>query len=316
MGEKDLSVSRNPRVRILTACAILTFLLVAASVGIGRSPEANTALDQSDQRAVQLLESIASCAATLVSVYMDARATDMLACSSTSGSLKAALLKPEERAKAKAVLAQWLSTYRAYDAMLLLDKKGVCLAAAPDGLEDGDFSTEPAFKEALSGKLGLSDTHKSDTIRRLNPESGGWTAAVAAPVRVGNDMEGVLLSYLKWSQLQDLANGVVVWGTGYVFLLNGHNQFILHPAGASHYGWGLNEPRIQIPSLDEAVRKRAPYHSHEFTNPKTGKQDVKLIGGACPKAYGHFPGLGWTAGAVADRTEILGEPSFWKRFFR
>ncbi len=315
MCGKDSQVQGNARRRMLTAGMSVVFMLVVGSLGLGHSLAADTALDESEKAAVRQLQNIASCAAGLVNVYMDARVTDMLACSTTSQRLRAALVTPETRAGANGLLEQWLSTYRAYDAMLLLDKNGICLAAAPSGLVDRDFSADPAFKGAISGKVSFSDAHKSDVLTALDPKSKGWTVAIAAPITVGQEVGGVLLSYVKWSRLEELAGSISVGETGYVFLLNHQNQVIIHP-NRPLYGKGVKDPPIVLPSLDQAIRRRAPYYSYEFRNVKTGRMDTKLTGLSYPSGYANFSGLGWIVGAGANRDEIAGELPLWKRLFR
>lgn len=315
MEGNELSTLGKTWVKVGTACAIIAFLVMMQSIGSCGSQDGNPVLNRSAERAVSLLQNIASNASVLVNVYMDARASDMLACAATSEPLKSALLKPALKADAKAVLAQLQDTYRAYDALLLLDRSGLCVASAPAGLEGKDLSADSAFKGALAGKLGFSDVHKSSTVESLNQKSKGWTAAIAAPVKVGNDVKGVLFSYLDWARLQKLVSSVQVGQSGYVFFLNGQNRVILHPAGSVFYGVALDDARVKLASLNEAVTRRAPFHAYYFENLRSRRQDTKLVGLAYPEGYGNFPGFGWSVGASADRTEIAPQRSLMERLF-
>jgi len=208
-----------------------------------------------------------------------------------------------------------LKASAAYEAILLLDKRGICLASAPEGLADKDFSSDTTFSGALKGKLTISDAYKSDLLISVDPQSKGWTVAIAVPINGGNDFRGVLMSCLKWSRLQKLIIGVRVGETGYDFVLNGQNQVIIHPA-RHFYGISLRDPKINMPQLDDAVKKKLPNQRYDFKNIGTGRVDTKLVGLAYPKGYGNFPGLGWTVGTGADESEIVGGHPLWRLLFR
>ncbi|MFZ5867665.1 MAG: cache domain-containing protein [Thermodesulfobacteriota bacterium] len=298
------TVQGGEKSRVFQFCLGIAVLLVAVVAGCNQSSKTDGQLDDAQKAAMGELLGIARSCANLLNVYMDARITDMLVLSATSDPLKQALTKPEAREDANRILEAWLKASGAYEAILLLDKKGVCLASAPKELESGDFSNDEAFKGAVAGKLTVSDAHKSDVLTSPDPKSKVWTAAIAVPIKVGKDVEGVLVSYLKWSRLEVLMRSTPVGKTGYVYVLNSRNQVILHPA-KMFYGIGLGEERINLPALDDAVRKKAPNCRYQFRNPMTGSMDTKLAGLAYPKAYENFSGLGWTVGAGANEAEII-----------
>ena len=290
-------------------------MLLAAAVGYGQGPETDAALDDFDKAAVGELQTIADGASTILNVYMDARVTDMLVCSKVSGRLRDALTMPEARADANRILEEWLKISGAYEAILLVDKAGVCLASAPAGLVNQDFSDDEAFKGAIKGKLTISDAHKSDVLASLDPKSKGWTATIAVPVKGENDVAGVLMSFLKWSQLDRLIVNIRVGTSGYVYVLNKQNQVIIHPAEFL-YGVSLRDPKINLSSLDEALTKKVPYYAYQFQDVRTRQLDNKLVGFAYPTGYGSFPGLGWTVGAGMDRSETMVDVSHLKMFLR
>jgi methyl-accepting chemotaxis protein len=297
---------------MLPFCVGIAIVLMTAIAGYSQSATPDANLDSSEKAAMRELREIAEVTANLVNVYMDARVTDMLVCSTTCTPLGEALTTPDARGEANRVLAEWLKASGAYDAIVLLDKAGACVASAPEALVNRDFSSDEAFKGAAKGKLTISDFHKSDVLASLNPKSegraatlAGWTIAIAVPIKAGNDLEGVLVSYLKWSRLAQLIAAIRVGESGYVYVLNGQNQIIIHPA--SHlYGENIRGPKINLPALDDAVKKKVPHFRYTFANARTGKPDTKFVGFAYPAGYGNFPGLGWTVGAAADEWEIVG----------
>jgi methyl-accepting chemotaxis protein len=246
---------------------------------------------------------------------MNARVTDMLVGSKLGGPLRDALTMPEARADANRILEEWLKISGAYEAILLVDKAGVCLASAPAGLVNQDFSENEAFKGAIKGKLTISDAHKSAVLASLDPKSKGWTATIAVSVKVENEVAGVLMSFLKWSKLAELIMNVRVGTSGYVYVLNKQHQAIIHPAEAL-YGISIRDPKINLSSLDDAITKKFPYYAYEFKNIRTNHLDTKLVGLAYPTGYGNFPGLGWTVGAGMDRSETMVDGSILKIWLR
>lgn len=292
-------------------CVGITIVLATSAAGFAQStsPDAPR-LGILQRMAMRELQGIAYSAANILNVYMDARVTDMLVCCSTMDALKDALVKPETREDACRILEAWLKASGNYDALLLLDKNGLCVAAAPETLVNRDFSDDKVFKEAAKGKLTFIDAHKSDVLTALDPKSNGWTAAVAVPMKTGKDLQGVLVSYLKWSRVAELVRRIPVGMTGYVYVLNAQNQVIIHPS-AIFYGKSLRGSPIKLPALDDAVKRQVSNFRYEFENPITRRMDNKFAGFAYPREYGNFPGLGWTVCAAADETEMAEGHVFW-----
>ena len=302
------------RSRVITWFIGLTLIMVMAVGGCSQGARTDGGPALEDESAIRETQDIAAMAASLVNVYMDARVTDMLVCSAICDRLREGLTSPGARADANRALEAWLKASGAYDAILLLDKTGVCVASAPEGFVNEDFSNDEAFKGAVKGKLTISDFHQSPVLTSLDPKSKGWTLAIAVPLKVGKDVEGVFVSYLKWKRLEELVFRIKVGRTGYVFVLNSKNQVIVHPAQQLH-GVGVRDPQINLPQLDAAIRQKAPHFSYQFKNRKTDKMDTKISGFTYLQGYGNFPGLGWVVGAGADRSEI-GELPFLMRLFR
>lgn len=291
---------------------VIAVLLLAVAAGCNQT---GTGLHRSQEAGIREVRKIAAVVADLLNVYMDARVTEMMVCSKTGEQFRSALTDPEARPNANGTLEEWLKTSGSYEGIMLLDKTGACVASAPTGLVNKDFSDDSAFRGAMAGKVTLSDAHKSDALVSLDPKSKGWTAAIAVPINIGKDSAGVLMSYLKWSRLNELTNDVRVGKTGYVYVLDRKNRVILHPS-EQFYGIGLRDPQINLPALDDAVKRKDPHTRYEFKNRMTGTVAHKLVGFAHPKGYGNVPGLAWTVAAAGDEIELAGEPPFWDRLFR
>jgi hypothetical protein len=286
-------------------------VLIAAPTAFGQTEANYSAAELSGMRE---LETIAGASAQVLNMHMNQTVSEVLIRSNIFGGLKEALSAPEAGVGSNQALNVWLSSSGMYDAALLLDKDGKCVAASPESLENRDFSSDPNFKEALSGKLSISDSHKSDTLIGIDPKSHGWTVAIAAPVKVGDTPEGVLLCFLKWSALERLIN-VPVAKTGYVYVLDRENRVIVHPVKRL-YGIDPRDPQINLPALDDAVKKKARHHSYEWKNPMTGWAETKFVAFVYPGGYGNFPGLGWTVAAGASRVELAGRESLWTNLRR
>jgi hypothetical protein len=308
-----IGVQESMRNRGLIFSISIFIVLAGVMAAFGQTTQADATLTESDKAAIRDVQNIASLAATVLAVYMDARVTEMLTCCAVGDRFRDALTAPEARAGANQALKSWMNTVGAYEALLIVDKSGACVAAAPEELANRNFSGEEAFKGAIAGKLTVVDVHKSDTVAALSPASKGWTLAIAVPIKGANDVEGVLMSFLKWSKVTDLLHGVKIGQTGYAYLMNRQRQLIGHPM-VEHYG--VSARKLGASAVDEAVREKRPYKVYEFKNMKTGLMDTKLVGFAYLKAYGNFPGLDWTVGAGADRSETAGGQSVWNMFFR
>ncbi len=310
LKRRESSIQGRVRSRILLSCIVIFIILGAVIAAFGKSPQTDASLTESDKAAIRDLGNLAAAAASILQVYMDGRVTEMLACSLVSDRLRDAITAPETRSDANRAFKSWLNSSGSYEAVLLVDKSGTCLAAAPETLVNRDFAGDEAFKGAIAGKLSVSDAHKSDIVASLSPTSKGWTLAIAVPIKRGDGPEGVLMSLLKWSKVTELLLGVRAGETGYALLLNQQGQVVAH---RSEHFYGKTPRDAGAPMiLDDAVKKKAPYISYEFNNLNTGKIDTKFTGFAYPRGYGNFPGLGWTVGAVcrpgrdSGRTIILG----------
>lgn len=312
---KHGAVQPNLRNMPLTFYVSLIIVLLTSATGCCGDAKKEIALDDFDKMAVRELRSIADATALTLNVYMNDRVTDMLVWSEVSGALRDALTAPEAPADANRALEKCLKLSGAYEAILLLDKSGDCVASAPEGLVNQNFSDNEAFKGAANGKLTLVEFHKSAILTSLDPNSKGWTVTIAVPVKVENEVAGVLMSFLKWSVLEDLvrAAGAFAGKTALVFVLNKQNEGIIHPRKELY---GIRLRRINLPEFDDAVTARLPYCTYVFRDSMTQHSGKTLVGLVYPKGLGNFPGLGWTVGARMDQAETMVDGSILKILLR
>jgi Cache domain len=310
--QKDGLISGTPKARIFPFCLGMAIFFAALTAGCSQN---RSGLDESEAAAMREVRELAGAAALLLNVYMDARVTEMLMGSKTGGPLKDALTMPEIRADANAILRDWLKVAVAYEAILLLDKNGICLASAPAGLVNRDFSNDEAFQGAVKGQLTITDAHKSEVLISLDPKSKGWTAVIAVPVVAENGTAGVLMAFLNWSRLRMTVLGVHVGRFGYVYVVNRKRQVIIHPGGEDYYGLSLRDPKTNHPEVDEAIARRAQNCVYEIGAIPLNMA-TRFEGYAYPRGYRNFPGLGWTVCAHALEREIVAWDPILRWFFR
>jgi hypothetical protein len=271
--------------------------------------------ERSEKAAELQVRQMAEAAAMVLNTQMNERVTDTLLCAATCERCRESFSVPEAREEANQTLEKWLKISGTFEAILLVDKSGVCVASAPSGLAGKDFSNDEAFKGAITGKTALSEFHKSDLVDSLNPKSEGWTLSIAAPVVLENAVSGVIISYVKWSHLNKLIGSFIVGQTGGIFVLDRKAQIIMH-RDTHLYGISTGDHRVNIHEIDNAVRSRAPYVRYEYKYGPTGRPEPKLVGFFYPGYYGNFPGLGWTVAASVSEIELGGSSSPWARLFR
>lgn len=263
----------------------------------------NTIVTEAQESAKREMKSIAQSASGSVNVFMNDRVSDVLVWADLR-LIKEALEVAEVREDASETMREMVKLYGSYEGIFLLDAKGNCVSSSWPASVGTDFSAQEGFKGAKTGKLSLVDFHTSKLVEQIDPASKGWTVAIAAPVKIGGNVTGVVLAYLKWAPLQAILDIIPVGKTGYVWVTTKNNKLMLHP-GRHLYGEDVKGAKINLPLLDEALNAKASDIVYEFKNEKTGKVDNKIVSMFYPAGLGNFPGMGWRFGAGADKSEVL-----------
>lgn len=256
------------------------------------------------ESAVREMQAIAKSSSDTINEFFNERASDQLAWAELRV-IKEGIEIAEIREDTAATLKEFVRAYGTYHAIALTDLAGKVLAASWPGLSGADLSALPAFKGAVAGKLQVTDPSFSKIVERIDPASKGWSSTLAAPVKIGDKVSGVLVSFLRWKPLQDLMHAVPVGKTGYVWVVNSKQMVVLHK-DPNRYGQTVSGPEINLPTLDADIKAGKGSSFYSFKNPQTGKLDTKIAGIVYPKGFGNFPGLGWAVGAAADRPELMG----------
>ncbi len=113
-------------------------------------------------------------------------------------------------------------------------------------------------------------------MEQIDPDSKGWTVAISAPVKVGTNVIGVIIGYVKWSAVERLLAGIPVGQTGYVYVLDKNQRVVIHRDKAYY---GKTPVEVGAPAVvQDAFKARNTFAKYEFKNPETGRMDNKLVG--------------------------------------
>jgi methyl-accepting chemotaxis protein len=258
--------------------------------------------DEAQNSAKREMRTLAESAGASLNVFMNDRVSDALVWADLRP-IKEAIDVAEVREDASQMLRETVKLYGTYECIFLLDSKGNCIASSAPALVGIDFSGNDAFKGAKGGKLFVTDFQKSPVVEQLDPASGGYTLGIAAPVKVGENVQGAILAYLKWAPLEEMMAQIKIGTSGYVWVV-GNNKPIIHPNRA-FYAEEVSGPKINLPQLTAAIKKKDRDIIYEFTNPKTKRLDDKIMGIAYTGALVQYPSLGWAVGAGADKSEVM-----------
>ena len=259
--------------------------------------------DEAEKSGKREMRTLAESAGQSLNIFMNDRVSDTLVWADLRP-IKEAIDVAEVREDASQMLRETVKLYGAYECIFLLDAKGNCIASSAPALVGIDFSGNDAFKGAKGGKLFISDFQKSPVVEQLDPTSGGWTLGIAAPVKVGENVQGAILAYLKWAPVEKIISDIKIGESGYVYVVSSKNQVMIH-GNRDLYLKDVSGPPINLPQLTAAIKKKDRDIVYPFTNFKTKKLDIKVIGLAYPGGLGQFAGLGWALGAGADKSEIM-----------
>ncbi len=259
---------------------------------------------QAEQAAFREVVNIAGSASQAVTEFMNSRCTEILI-RSRERLIAESLTISEVREDVSLSLLDEVKLSGAYEFVVLVDAQtGMPVAASSPEVNSMDFSKTTVFTEAKSGKLGLGGLEQNKIVNEMSKESNGWTFPIAAPVKIGDQINGVLIAYLRWKPLEVLLTRIPVGQTGYVFIVDRLGRFILH-RDRGLYGLGLKDSQIKLEQLWEAAQERKTFSKYEFTKPGDKESVSKTVGIAYPGSVGNLPDLGWKVFATVPSSEIL-----------
>ncbi len=254
----------------------------------------------------KLLVERAEATSRIINTYMHERCSDILLWAEFPP-IREAVAAPDKRPRANELLENLLKSYGSYDAIVVTDLNGTIEMATKPELVGVSLAESKAFQEAKGlARLALLDAHVSPLVKKVHPESAGWTVTLAAPVKEGGRLVAIMISYLKWEQLEALVRDIRVGQTGYVQVFNSRREFIIHP-DRPRYGLTPGDPKIKQVELDQAISSKRATVVYSRVNPRTGKHAEVIRGLYYPEKYLNFPGLGWTITLGTDTEELMAQ---------
>ncbi len=293
-----LRLGRSIRTKLLFWFLLITIVPMVASAAIGIW----TITREAQNAAYRQLTTIAGSAAQSINVWMNDRVNDVVVWADLR-SIKEAIDVAEVREDASQMLRETVKRYGSYEAIFLLDSKGNCIASSAPALVGMDFSKNEGFLGAKGGKLKLVDFQQLPLVKQIDPASDGYTVGIAAPVKVGENVQGVVLAYLKWAPVEAMMKKITGYKTGVVWGVDSKMRTILHPRRDLYL---KTVSQIKLPTLAEAIKKRETNIAYFSPPDKSGNTTYDLAGMVYTKGFEHFPGLGWVIGVRVQRDEILG----------
>ncbi len=293
-----LALGGSLRNKLLIYFLLMSLIPFATAAYLGYRSITAQAVDAGKVRML----GIATTAAQSMNVWMNQRTSDQLVWAQLRV-VREALDVAEVREDATETLKELVKYYGSYEAVIVLDKKGTCVVSSWPGFVGQNFAKEKAVRLALKGKQQIEDMHKDPRIAKINPKSKGHTLTFATPIKTGGKVNGLIVSFLKWSSFEDIVNSIRVGETARAWLVNKKRQYIGHYNRAI-YLKPMTSPALNRGTVELAIKAKRRTLEYSRTDPKTGLKH-RIAALAYPKGFGNFPGLGWTVGAAAERAEIL-----------
>jgi methyl-accepting chemotaxis protein len=259
---------------------------------------------QAERAAFREVVTTAHSAAKAATEFMNGRCTEILI-KARERLITESLAISEMREDASMSLLEEVKLSGAYEFVVLVDARtGRSVAASLSGVNHMDFSKTAVFAGAKGGKLILGGLERNKIVQNINKESDGWTFAIAAPVKTGDKVEGVLIAYLRWQPLENLLTSIPVGQTGQVFAVDKLGRVILH-RNRKLYQAEIQGSQMNLGKLWEAVQERKAFTKYELVKPGNAGSESRLLGIAYTGPVGNLPNLEWTVFADAPSNEIL-----------
>lgn len=210
----------------------------------------------------------------------------------------------EVRSETEHTFKAIIDHYPCYQAIMLMNKEGLCVVSTSNEFAGKDFSQSDHFLKAIERSVSIQSLYQDSRIARIAPESQGWTASVSVPIRHKGVLLGVLCSFVKWSAVESILAETRVGRTGYVFMVDHERKIIGHPS-RELYNQPITGPKISVPALEQALKQGETGAAFTIRNVRTNKWDFQIAGIAYPQWPSHLSGLGWALVAGADTSETM-----------
>ena len=232
------------------------------------------------------------------------------------------------------IFNQHIKLRNVYDQLLLIGSDGKLITLStvlPDGtylsdeqikkLYDMDYSKEPWYIEALTGKISRVDQHKTKFLEEKEVENepieNGYHIGFAVPVNrylPQGKHPGVLYGIVNWRHIQSIVNvpAIKAYFSGlvqdkdpspYAWIWGSDGNTILAHKNRKLYRLKVNGPEINMPAMveDALSAKSGHYREYSWQGKKKNASYHHCKG---PNVGKLESGFGWIVGVGIDNEDI------------
>jgi methyl-accepting chemotaxis protein len=202
-------------------------------------------------------------------------------------------------------LAQFAKTYH-FTLVTLTDPSGRVVASNIAGQIGTNEKNADWFDTAMKGEQYVGDFGTYPTVKKVAPNSGGFSLPIAVPIMTGSQVEGVVTGYLDWDSVNKLNDFFGKVGkTGYTYVTNLDTGAVIIYPFRKLLGRRL-QGRLNVPQAYEALKSAPQGVTHyKYKNKQTQKTAVRMVGFVHTSAYGNFPAKNWAVASGADYQEEM-----------
>lgn len=276
-------ISGSLRNKLLLIFLLVTLVPVFAATYFGFQHTSTLMNQNLDDK----LSGFATRTAESIDMIMSDRVSNVITWASID-TLKNALAAGTSGEAADTLLDHVAKAYN-FDLVTIMDPTGICIAANLQQAVGRQVGDQVWFKTVMENKGYVGDFGTYPIVKELVPETKGFSLLIAMPIKMGNQVKGVVAGYINWEMMSHMMEGFGVGKTGYTYLVDLEDKSILAHVNRSIVGKKLTDPEINIgQTFFDIKNKDKGMVTYEFLNPETKKSAVRAVGFAHMKGYGHF----------------------------
>ncbi len=283
---------------------LLAFFLFLSLVpfGVASLIVLRTVRHEAELSVTQEMSSLATATGRTISLFMQGLVANQLVLADVTV-LREAVAFSGFRNEATHMLKTMVEHSPCLQAVMVLDKNGICVLATSDSITGSDHSQSASFQNGQKA-LFIESLHQDPAIARMAPDSGGWTVSITVPIKKWGETIGVLTSFVKWSTIEKILSQAGLGQTGYMLMVDTNGAVICHPS-REFYNQPLSGAKVAFAEVEAAIRKRKRSAAFSARNPRTGRRGHQIVGIAFPEWSGNLVDLDWKLVAGADPMEMM-----------
>ncbi|MBP2627437.1 MAG: mcpA 1 [Firmicutes bacterium] len=154
----------------------------------------------------------------------------------------------------------------------------------------GSSVNRPYFKEAMTGKIAITDPI-------LSPTTGKMVTVIALPIKNEGHITGLLVGAINVEHVVKTVTEAKVGHTGYAYLIKSDGTVVIHPDKEIMGKVNIKEDPNSTPALKAAVEK--------MVQGEKGVTSYQYKGVPKYLAYAPVPGTPWAMGMAVNEDEAL-----------